>query len=323
MLLQSRHLSEGPDVHQTSSSASPQLWRLGSSTGPEETRTDGRRRDSWLQETAKGIQQVYTTSAPIKTFTYVMLERQGMCLAYLWTRVVWCLAMYRGRSVSGTRRWAAAGRWGWGWEGWRRLPRRPLPNSVKTTGQNNSGTLGTTKIFCEQTRRTYSYLIEVHEGDGQHGVHQADVFGKPVENSSYTAGGGQFLPRGVSVTRDSVCDWAHRWGWCRRSGWGCGWRRWTCCCATFEPTSPARRRSTSSWSSQTSQQLRWDLRTGGDGGLQTADNSDDLTPELSLRLKQCFSWFHFATTADAFHLQLEHAAASLVIMVSITSINTW
>lgn len=134
----SRHLSEGPDVRQTSSSVSPRLWRLGLSTGPEETRTDGRRRDSGLQGTAKGIKQFYTTSAHIKTSINVMFARQGMCLAYLWTRDVWCLAMYRGRSVSGTRRRAAAGRRGWGWEGWRKLPRRPLPHSVKTTGENNS-----------------------------------------------------------------------------------------------------------------------------------------------------------------------------------------
>lgn len=73
-----------------------------------------------------------------QTSIHEMFARQGVRWAYLWTRVAWCLATCRGRSVSGTRRQAAAGRRGWGWEGWRRLPRRPLPHSVKITGSDNS-----------------------------------------------------------------------------------------------------------------------------------------------------------------------------------------
>lgn len=42
--------SVDPDRCQTHSGISPQPRRLGSSTGPEETKTGGRRRDSELQD---------------------------------------------------------------------------------------------------------------------------------------------------------------------------------------------------------------------------------------------------------------------------------
>lgn len=44
------HLSAGPDERRRLSLIFPQLLGLGSSTGPEETRTGGRRLDSELQE---------------------------------------------------------------------------------------------------------------------------------------------------------------------------------------------------------------------------------------------------------------------------------
>ena len=46
-------LSAGPDGRRRLSGTSPPLQRLGSSTGPEETRTGGRRLDSELQEDDK------------------------------------------------------------------------------------------------------------------------------------------------------------------------------------------------------------------------------------------------------------------------------
>lgn len=44
------------------------------------------------------------------------------------------------------------------------------------------------RVALRQRRRkerASSYLVEVHEGNRQHGVDLADVFGESVENSSY------------------------------------------------------------------------------------------------------------------------------------------